>query len=128
MTSNLVAVNLPEIKYNGVANIGGFTLAGKLAPGSLGAIFGLNLAAQAVTAPSLPLPTTLGGVRVLVNGSPAPIHYVSPGQITFQVPYETSMPIKSTDSNFHLFTVRVTTGRKPGNSWRSSIGKNVWIR
>lgn len=115
MTSNISPVNLPEIKYNGVANIGGFTLAGKLAPGSLGAIFGLNLSNQAVTAQSLPLPTTLGGVRVLVNGSPAPIHYVSPTQVTFQVPYETQMPVKSTDSNFRLFTVRVDNAAGSSN-------------
>ena len=35
---------------------------------------------------SLPLPTTLNGVQVLFNGSPAPLYYADPNQINFQVP------------------------------------------
>ena len=36
----------------------------------------------------LTVPTTLGGVQVLVNGQPSPITYVSPSQINFVVPFE----------------------------------------
>jgi uncharacterized protein (TIGR03437 family) len=35
---------------------------------------------------SPPLPVTLGDVQVLVNGTPAPLMYVSPAQINFMVP------------------------------------------
>jgi uncharacterized protein (TIGR03437 family) len=35
------------------------------------------------------LPKELGGTRVLVNGNPVPLYYVSDGQINFQMPYET---------------------------------------
>jgi len=52
-------------------------------------IFGTNLAPSAMAAPSLPLPTTAGlnGVQVLVNGVPAAINYVSPGQLQIVAPF-----------------------------------------
>jgi endo-1,4-beta-xylanase len=59
-----------------------------LSPGTLADIYGTNLAAAPATTPGLPLGTTLGNVKVTVNGVPAPVYYVSPGQIDFQVPYE----------------------------------------
>src|SRR5438034_1285892 len=39
---------------------------------------------------STPLPTSLNGVSVAVNGATVPLLYVSPGQINFQLPYETA--------------------------------------
>lgn len=36
---------------------------------------------------AFPVPTTLGGLQVLVNGQPSPISFVSPGQINFVVPW-----------------------------------------
>ncbi len=38
----------------------------------------------------LPVPTTLADIQVLVNGSPAPLFYVSPGQIN--LPFPTTLP------------------------------------
>ena len=40
-------------------------------------------------AAGLPLPTSLGGVTVSLGGRAAPLLYVGPSQINFQVPYET---------------------------------------
>jgi uncharacterized protein (TIGR03437 family) len=37
---------------------------------------------------ALPLPTLLGGVTVKINGVAAPLFFVSPAQINFQVPWE----------------------------------------
>jgi uncharacterized protein (TIGR03437 family) len=72
---------------NSVVNGASFT--GNVAPGSLATIFGLNLSKQApIHASVLPLPTTLGEVQVAVNGHAAPLLYVDPTQINFQVPYE----------------------------------------
>ena len=48
--------------------------------------FGSNLATGVATASSLPLPTTLGGVSVMVDGRPAGLFYVSPTQINYQAP------------------------------------------
>ena len=35
-----------------------------------------------------PLPTTMGGTSVLVNGTAVPLYYTSYGQIAFQMPYD----------------------------------------
>ena len=58
-----------------------------VSPGSLADIYGANLAEAPATTPGLPLGITLGSVQVTVNGTPAPLYYVSPGQVDFQIPY-----------------------------------------
>ena len=50
------------------------------------ASFGSNLAGGVEVAKTLPLPTELGGVSVLVDGRPAGLFFVSQGQINYQVP------------------------------------------
>jgi uncharacterized protein (TIGR03437 family) len=45
------------------------------------------LAGSTLSAPVIPLPTTLGGVSVTVGGIAAPLYFVSPGQINLQIPY-----------------------------------------
>ena len=64
-----------------------------VAPNSLVSVFGQGLAAR----PALAtfdgrgnLPTSLGGTRVLVDGRPAPLIYVSPDQVNCVIPSETS--------------------------------------
>jgi endo-1,4-beta-xylanase len=59
-----------------------------VSPGTLADIYGTNLASAPATTPVLPLGDTLGNVQVTVNGTAAPLYYVSPGQIDFQIPYE----------------------------------------
>ena len=76
------------IAPGGIVNAAGFQA--PVAPGSIVSIFGSSLAVAAVGASSLPLPTTLGGVSVSVNGRLAPLFYVSPTQINAQLPYETT--------------------------------------
>jgi uncharacterized protein (TIGR03437 family) len=58
------------------------------APGAILGLFGSQLANTTAVAPSTPLPVSLDGVAITVNGIAAPIWYVSPDQINFQVPYE----------------------------------------
>jgi uncharacterized protein (TIGR03437 family) len=58
----------------------------RVAPGSLATVFGTSLAGSTASASGLPLPTTLGGARVIINGTAAPLLYASPTQINFQVP------------------------------------------
>lgn len=60
-----------------------------VAPGEIVALFGAELASGRFTAQTQPLPTTLTGVQLLVNGTPAPLFFVSPGQINFQMPRTT---------------------------------------
>ncbi|HYA16248.1 MAG TPA: IPT/TIG domain-containing protein, partial [Bryobacteraceae bacterium] len=61
---------------------------GPLAPGTIIAVYGANLASQVAQPASIPLATTLNGTSVIIGGIPAPLFYVSPGQINVQVPFE----------------------------------------
>ena len=67
---------------------------GPLAPGMSVALFGANLASDIIrpTQP-FPLPTLLGATTVFVNDIPAPLFFVSPGQINFLVPYAVQGPV-----------------------------------
>jgi uncharacterized protein (TIGR03437 family) len=60
-----------------------------IAPGDFITLYGANLAPGTATAYTVPFPTTAGldGVQVTVNGLPAPVQFVSPGQISAIVPY-----------------------------------------
>src|SRR5713226_248433 len=65
-----------------------------IAPGSIASAFGRQVGASTVSATSLPLPTTLGGVSIDVTDSAnalgmASLFYVSPNQINFVVPAAT---------------------------------------
>ncbi len=57
-----------------------------VAPDSLAATFGTQLTSTTAGATSLPLPLTLAGVTVMVNNLSAPLLYVSPTQINYQIP------------------------------------------
>jgi hypothetical protein len=71
-----------------VVNADGFQ-PGPVAPGSLLALFGTNLAPRAVPASGLPWPKVLEDTSVFINGVAVPLAYVSPTQINAQVPYGT---------------------------------------
>ena len=71
-----------------VANGASFA-AGTLAPGSLASVFGSSLSSATAYAAGFPLPTALNSASVYVNDVAAPITYVSPSQINFQVPWLT---------------------------------------
>jgi uncharacterized protein (TIGR03437 family) len=76
-----------------------------VAPGELVTLFGTNLSTSTQTA-SFPLPFTLGGTKVTVNGRPAPLSFVSASQVNIQIPYATSEAYA---------TVQVITNGKPSN-------------
>jgi uncharacterized protein (TIGR03437 family) len=68
---------------------------GSLAPESISAGFGAELATETQAASSLPLPTTLAGVSLKVTDSLgmerlAPLFFVSPGQINYLIPAGTA--------------------------------------
>jgi uncharacterized protein (TIGR03437 family) len=69
----------------GVVNAADYR-ATRIAPDQISAAFGTNLATQTLVADTLPLPTTLGGTSVTVNGLAAPLFFVSPSQINFLMP------------------------------------------
>jgi uncharacterized protein (TIGR03437 family) len=115
---------------------------GALAPESIAIAAGSNLAITTQIAPSsLPLPTQLGGAGVKIRDSAgaerlAALFFVSPGQITYQVPAGTAVG---------LATVMVTSGGNiiasgpveiagvaPGlfsaDSTGSGVAAGFWIR
>ncbi len=62
---------------------------------SVATAFGSSLASTSQAAPSTPLPTEMAGTRVIVKDiygaeRPAPLFYVSPGQVNYQVPAGTA--------------------------------------
>ncbi len=77
----------PRIGAGGIANGAAFQ-AGAMAPGTIISIFGENMATTTQQATVLPLPIEIAGTRVMVNNVPAPLFFVSPGQINAQVPFE----------------------------------------
>lgn len=58
--------------------------------GTIVSLFGTGLASGTESAQSTPLPRSLLGTGVTVNGVAAPLFFVSPGQINIQVPFATS--------------------------------------
>jgi uncharacterized protein (TIGR03437 family) len=63
--------------------------------GVLATIFGSNLAPGTAEAAGYPLPTHLGGTTVAVGGTAAPLLYVSPTQINFQVPSDGAIVVST---------------------------------
>src|SRR5205814_5351732 len=84
----ILSVDAPLIGTNGIVNGASFSRDAIVSPGSIVSLFGVNLALATQSASALPLPTTLAGTQVLVGGTAAPLFYVSPTQINFQMPTE----------------------------------------
>jgi len=94
LTVYLKAISYPTttvfLNPVGIVNAASFApVTNSVAPGEYVALFGSGLAAATLVAPSLPAPTTLGGVQVTVNGTAAPLYFVSAGQINFIMPFAT---------------------------------------
>jgi uncharacterized protein (TIGR03437 family) len=90
-----VAVAAPSLTGSGVyldpagivnaASSAPFTT--QIAPGELITLYGSNLASSPLVASTVPYPTTLGKVQVMINGTAAPIYYVAPTVVSVWVPY-----------------------------------------
>ena len=88
-TNGVVAASrIPLLTQNGVLHVYAPKIGAAVAPGNILQIYGSNLAAAAVTSSTVPLTTTLGGTSVSIGGIPAPLYYVSPGQINVEAPFE----------------------------------------
>lgn len=81
--------DLPFLTGAGVTN-GANLRSSRLSGGSLFTVFGVSMATTVAQATSIPLPITLGGVQVLINGVPAPLLYASANQVNGQIPPETT--------------------------------------
>jgi uncharacterized protein (TIGR03437 family) len=88
--AKIVPTPLPTLQSGTLAN-GATYIAGGLVPGSWAQVKGTNLAttSRVWTASDFTgysLPTNLSGTQVTVNNQAAAVYYISPTQISFQVP------------------------------------------
>ncbi|HTR35414.1 MAG TPA: IPT/TIG domain-containing protein [Bryobacteraceae bacterium] len=91
-----VAIQAPSLSGSGVylSPVGVVNAASSapftafVSPGEFLTLYGSGLSSDTVAA-SVPFPTMLNGVQVMINGRPAPIYYVSATQISVIVPYFT---------------------------------------
>ena len=79
-----VTLSLPSVSPGGVVNTATYTPS--VAAGGLVSIFGQGMAGGIQAAAQYPLPTTLAGTTVTLNGNPLALFYVSPQQINAQLP------------------------------------------
>lgn len=86
--NNMAVVTFPAAGQFTVVSAADF--ATPVAAGSLASGFGTGLSSTTEQAAGFPLPTTLGGITVRVAGVDAPLIYVSPLQVNFQVPNDLS--------------------------------------
>ena len=96
--SSLGGVSISPVQppANASTSAADYRVANSHAPESIATIFGTSLATSTVSAPSIPLPTTLNGTTVKVLDSlgverSAPLFFVSAGQINYQVPAGTAV-------------------------------------
>lgn len=84
-----VAASAPVILPGTVTN--GASFLSTLAPGSLATLYGSSLSGtEYQLTPNPGFPASVSDVSVSVNGVAAPLLYVSPGRINFQMPWETA--------------------------------------
>ena len=85
---NVAAQGNPLISVGGFVDNAAFETGQAVGSGTIAAVFGSQFSATGPAyAGSLPLPTTLANVQVLVNGTPAPLFYVDANQADIQLPF-----------------------------------------
>ncbi len=90
--------------YAAVAVVNAASFRSPIAPGSNATLFGANLATRQEI--SAYWPFDLAGASIRLNGIAAPLYFVSPGQVSFQVPWELAGRTQTTLS----VTVNSVTG------------------
>ena len=115
--ANRVLIYYPGLSAVNAANYWGLNTTPEfpLAPGLIAALYSTGQTGQfggsTVSAPSIPLPTQLNGVEVMVNNTPAPLFFASPGQINFEVP--SNAPTSGTAD---IQVIQVATGLVLGDT------------
>ena len=92
-TVSFVSAQQPDIFAGGVGNAASAVGQPAISPGSWVSIFGTELAAGLAEADTVPISTSLSGIRVLFDEIPAPLLFVSQGQINAQVPWSVLDPV-----------------------------------
>ena len=95
----------------------GASFTSRIAPGSFATIKGTNFTTAPLSSNVVPVPTSLVGVTVSLNGVLCPIYYVNPTQINFLVPWNTQsgpVPLIVTARRDHISDSSTRCGG-PGN-------------
>ncbi|MEO8368283.1 MAG: IPT/TIG domain-containing protein [Candidatus Solibacter sp.] len=78
---------VPMIQAYGIVDAASYQVS-PLSPGSIATLTGINLALATAATNAYPLPKVLAGTSVRVGFIDAPLTYVSPTSISFQIPWE----------------------------------------
>ena len=120
----LASGNTPQIGFDGVVNAASFMPG--IAAGFIATVFGSRLSnvTGTVLASSTPLPSSLAGTSVRVNGILAPLFAIvnqsGTEQIHFQVPWEIASGFSSS------FTVQVVVDNNGTTSAPANVTVSVW--
>jgi uncharacterized protein (TIGR03437 family) len=121
--AGIASAQTPSVAENGVLNSASYAVAGRpghaVAPGSLVAIFGSDLAAGLTLADSIPLSTSIAGVTVRMNNTNAPLTFVSSGQVNAQLPWDALPP--NTENG--TATVVVTRGGQQSSARQFQVAR-----
>ncbi|MGA3189136.1 MAG: family 16 glycosylhydrolase [Bryobacteraceae bacterium] len=130
-----VPATTPVITPGRVVNAASYL--GAISPGSLAVVYGNNLAdaVHQIPGPALgqSFPTTVAGVSVSVNGVNAPLIYVSPTQINFQVPWETlpslAVPVTVTwnTATSNIEPVTIASAASPSFFLSEFVNGVAWV-
>lgn len=113
-SANRVVIHYPGLSTLNSAN---FLYGNQLAPGMIASLFStgnfhqFGTVAQSAPPYKFPLPRTLNGLQVLVNGAPVPLFFAGTDQINFQVPMATAQ-----NGIANLQVIETATGRLLGDS------------
>ena len=88
LTGSVVPNIAPVLNKGGTLHVFNPQVGAAMAPGTIVQIYGSGLASGIASAQSIPLPTSLNGTSVIIGGKPAPLYFVSPGQINAQIPFD----------------------------------------
>lgn len=114
---------------NAVATVSAASFLPPLAPEAIASAFGQKLATRIEIANGLPLPTSLAGTTVRVNGTLAQLFFVSPAQINYLIPMETpagNQPVIVTSGDGTVSTGTVLVGKvAPGIFTANASGKGL---
>src|SRR5206468_89685 len=100
---------------NGVVNAASFApFTAGISPGEFIVLYGSGFSTQNAVASSLPLQTTLNNVQVMINGTPAPLFYVTPTQLAAVVPF--GVTYTAPTGSQQIATIQVVTANGSSNS------------
>jgi uncharacterized protein (TIGR03437 family) len=87
-SSSILTISFAAPSVNAGGTVNGGSFASSLAAAGIASAFGTNFTIGNNFATAVPLPTTLGGVSVKLNNTAAPLFFVGPNQVNFQIPWE----------------------------------------